>query len=60
MLFTGDIIDWRYFAWRYIAGDISSVHPRTNSAIYNTQASNYIRGARGSGAVPRHRTEAPK
>ena len=41
ILFTGDIIDWRYFAWRYIAddfiywryfawryiaGDISSVH----------------------------------
>ena len=24
--FAGDIIDWRYFAWRYIAGDISSVH----------------------------------
>ena len=22
ILFTGDIIDWRYFAWRYIAGDI--------------------------------------
>ena len=22
MLFTGDIIDWRYFAWRYFAGDI--------------------------------------
>ena len=22
ILFTGDIIDWRYFAWRYFAGDI--------------------------------------
>ena len=22
MLFTGDILDWRYFDWRYIAGDI--------------------------------------
>ena len=20
ILFTGDIIDWRYFVWRYIAG----------------------------------------
>ena len=26
ILFTGDIIDWRYFAWRYFAGDISSVN----------------------------------
>ena len=23
---TGDIIDWRYYAWRYYAGDISSVN----------------------------------
>ena len=28
---TGDIIDWRYFAWRYFAGgDISSVHAYGN------------------------------
>ena len=26
ILLNGDIIAWRYFAWRYIAGDISSVN----------------------------------
>ena len=26
ILLHDDIIDWRYIAWRYFAGDISSVH----------------------------------
>ena len=33
ILLHDDIIDWRYFAWRDYAGDISSVHPRPDPDI---------------------------